>query len=95
MNRYAKFIENWKLEYAPNLVVYNGNKIISPQPEILIELGYKEVILSEMPVQTNEYYWIYKWIEKENSIIQEWEKIIIPIPEQSAQDYLWEILMGN
>ena len=48
MNNYAKIIDG-QPEWAPNPVRIDGFSVSNPGPDILVSLGYKEVIYPEPP----------------------------------------------
>lgn len=60
---------NGALSYAPKKIIIDGKTIFNPGEELLKEQGYKEVQYHE-----NVYgsYFIEKWIEKDDKIIQTW-----------------------
>lgn len=81
MVKYGKLIDG-SLRLAPKRVNYKGKQIINPRAEVLIELGYKPIKYTDMPEETEGYYWVSKWQETENEIIQIWEKEIISESEE-------------
>ncbi len=58
--------------------------------------GFKPLIETEQPEEEEGFYFVSKWEEKENEIVQVWEKVEIPkeptpepiVPEQEALDIL-------
>ena len=94
MAQYAK-LTNGIIELSPKLITYNDEKIINPPEVILRELGYKELIYVPMPQPIEGYYWESKWVEDETTITQVWDKKELPTPEQSPQDYLYQLLFGT
>lgn len=53
--QYGK-LEHGNIRYAPNKVVYNGNKVYNPTDEILISLGYLPVVLGvDLPYKEGFY----------------------------------------
>lgn len=69
---YGKII-NGTIEYAPNIIIYDNIKYTNPTPEIYMAVGYKEVILEEEPPQTEEKYYVRKYIENNSQIIISWD----------------------
>ena len=93
---YAK-LENGFLHSAPKTITLDGKTINNPLPEELEELGYKPVVYTDMPDNTEEgKHWESSWTEEETEIKQVWtfvEDPIYPEPELSAEDAL-NIIMG-
>ena len=82
--QYGK-LENGYIRYAPNNVVYNGNKVYNPTDEILILLGYLPVELGvDLPYKEGFY------VETTYEIIEETqtpEGEIIPKHISRIQEY--------
>lgn len=57
------------LSYAPRKIIIDGKTIFNPGEELLKEQGYKEVQYHE---NVYESYFIEKWIEEDNKIVQTW-----------------------
>lgn len=93
---YAK-LQNGFLCSAPKTIVLDGCTINNPLSEELEELGYKPVVYTDMPDNTEEgKHWESSWTEEETEIKQVWtfvEDPIYPEPELSAEDAL-NIIMG-
>lgn len=93
---YAK-LQNGFLRSAPKTIVLDGKTINNPFPEELEQLGYKPVVYTDMPDNTEEgKHWESSWTEEETEIKQVWtfvEDPIYPEPELSAEDAL-NIIMG-
>jgi hypothetical protein len=94
MKKYGKLIDG-QIQHAPSKIEEDGMWIIPPSEQQLIALGYKELITSPPPTAPEGYYYEFSgWEETETQIIQVWTLHEIPIPEQTAAEYLWEVLMG-
>lgn len=93
---YAK-LQNGFLRSAPKIITLDGRTINNPYPEELEELGYKPVVYTDMPDNTEEgKHWESSWTEEENAIRQVWtltDAPVYPEPELSAEDAL-NIIMG-
>ena len=79
-------LENKRLIYAPNNVIFNGNKIFNPTKEILIELGYLPVELG-VDLQYKEGFYIeesYKIVEEQQTP----EGDTIPKHIERVQEYV-------
>lgn len=90
-------LQNGFLRSAPKTIVLDGHTINNPLPEELEQLGYKQVVYTDMPDNTEEgKHWESEWTEEENAIRQVWklvEDLVYPEPELSAEDAL-NIIMG-
>lgn len=64
----AKLV-NGAISYAPKKIIIDGKTIFNPGEELLIELGYKSIEYNENIY--NSYY-VEKWIEEDNKIVQTW-----------------------
>lgn len=93
---YAK-LENGYLRSAPKTITLDGKTINNPLPEELEQLGYKQVMYVDMPIEATEgKYWESGWEEEENAIRQVWTLVddpVYPEPELSADEAL-NIIMG-
>lgn len=66
---YGKLEEN-RLIYAPNPVIYDGKCIYNPPAELLSRLGYKPIVKTEYPKDDRHYR--QEWHEAENVITPVW-----------------------
>lgn len=67
---YAK-LQNGFLRSAPKTIVLDGKTINNPLPEELEQLGYKQVVYTDMPTEVTEgKHWESGWTEEENAIRQ-------------------------
>lgn len=90
-------LKNGFLHSAPKTIVLDGCTINNPLPEELEQLGYKQVVYTDMPTEvTDGKHWESSWEEEENAIKQVWTLVddpVYPEPELSAEDAL-NIIMG-
>ena len=90
-------LSNGFLHSAPKFITLDGRTINNPYPEELEELGYKPVVYTDMPDNTEEgKHWESSWTEEENAIKQVWTMVddpVYPEPELSADEAL-NIIMG-
>lgn len=93
---YAK-LENGYLRSAPKTITLDGKTINNPLPEELEQLGYKQVMYVDMPIEATEgKHWESGWEEEENAIRQVWKLVddpVYPEPDLSAEEAL-NIIMG-
>ena len=93
---YAK-LENGYLRSAPKTITLDGKTINNPLPEELEQLGYKQAMYVDMPIEATEgKHWESGWEEEENAIRQVWTLVddpVYPEPELSADEAL-NIIMG-
>ena len=86
---YAK-LQNGVLYSAPKTVIWNGCTVNNPSAEKLMELGYKPVIHTDMPenTETGKHY-ESSWTESETEINQSWTLVdnpVYPDPEPTAEE---------
>lgn len=93
---YAK-LQSGFLRSAPKTITLDGKTINNPLPEELEQLGYKQVMYVDMPIEATEgKHWESGWEEEENAIRQVWTLVddpVYPEPELSADEAL-NIIMG-
>lgn len=92
---YAK-LQNGFLRSAPKTIVLDGRTINNPYDSELEQLGYKQVVYTDMPEVTEGKHWESSWEEEENAIRQVWTLVddpVYPEPELSAEEAL-NIIMG-
>lgn len=93
---YAK-LQNGFLRSAPKTIVLDGKTINNPFSEELEQLGYKQVVYTDMPIEATEgKHWESGWTEEENAIRQVWKLAddpVYPEPDLSAEEAL-NIIMG-
>lgn len=92
---YAK-LQYGFLRSAPKTIVLDGKTINNPLPEELEQLGYKQVVYTDMPTEVTEgKHWESGW-EEGDKIVQTWKLVDDPVyPESdlSAEEAL-NIIMG-
>lgn len=86
---YAK-LQNGMLHSAPRTVAWNGCTVNNPSAEKLMELGYKPVVYTDMPenTETGKHYESI-WTESETEITQSWTLVdnpVYPDPEPTAEE---------
>lgn len=86
---YAK-LQNGMLHSAPKTVIWNGCTVNNPSAEKLMELGYKPVVYTDMPenTETGKHY-ESSWTESETEISQSWTLVdnpVYPDPEPTAEE---------
>ena len=89
---YAKIINN-KIQFAPRHITIGTNNIWNASSDIMLSLGWKSVILTQMPAPPEGYYYELEWEEDENTIIQTW--ILKEIPEEVSLNEALSILLGG
>lgn len=63
---------NGALYLAPKVLMVNGEKVVYPSEELLISLGYKEVIYTEVPDMRDGYHVVDGWAEQNGQLVQKW-----------------------
>lgn len=90
-------LQNGCIRSAPKTITLDGKTINNPLQEELEQLGYKQVMYADMPIEVTEgKHWESGWTEEENAIRQVWKLAddpVYPEPELSAEDAL-NIIMG-
>lgn len=61
--------------FKENYIKHNNKVYANPTDEQLKNVGYKELILSEVPEEKDGYYLIETYEENENGINQKWSYI--------------------
>lgn len=93
---YAK-LQNGFLRSAPKTITLDGKTINNPLPEELEQLGYKQVVYVDMPIEVTEgKHYESSWTEGETEIRQVWKLVddpVYPEPDLSAEEAL-NIIMG-
>lgn len=67
----AKYINENNIEPAPPFIIVGEKVIANPTDDILVELGYKEVIETEYPETADGYYRVPIYEDGEK-ITQKW-----------------------
>lgn len=90
-------LENGYLRSAPKTIVLDGRTINNPYDSELEQLGYKQVVYVDMPIEVTEgKHYESSWEEEETKIKQAWKLVdnpVYPEPELSADEAL-NIIMG-
>lgn len=83
-------LQNGFLRSAPKTIVLGGRTINNPYPEELEQLGYKPVVYTDMPDNTEEgKHYESGWTEEENAIRQVWTLVddpVYPEPELTPEE---------
>lgn len=89
-------LQNGCIRSAPKTITLDGKTINNPLQEELEQLGYKQVVYTDTPIEVTEgKHWESSW-EEEDVIRQVWTLVdnpVYPEPELSAEDAL-NIIMG-
>ena len=90
-------LQNGCIRSAPKTITLDGKTINNPLQEELEQLGYKQVVYTDMPAEvTDGKHWESEWTEEENAIRQVWTLVddpVYPEPDLSAEEAL-NIIMG-
>ena len=90
-------LQNGFLRSAPKTITLDGRTINNPYDSELEQLGYKQVVYTDMPTEVTEgKHWESEWTEGETEIRQVWKLVddpVYPEPELSADEAL-NIIMG-
>ena len=71
---YAKYISEYVIEHAPKVVKIGKKRIANPKPEILEELGYKQVVEDAKPEYDPEtQYLVPRYTQTSKRIKRHWE----------------------
>lgn len=93
---YAK-LQSGFLHSAPKTITLDGKTINNPYDSELEQLGYKQVVYTDMPTEVTEgKHWESEWEDGEKEIKQVWKLVddpVYPEPELSADEAL-NIIMG-
>ena len=75
---YAKLV-NGTLRSAPKTVNYNGNTILNPPEEILLDMGYLPVTYTDMPTDAPDgQHYESHWEQTDTEIVQVWTLVDNP-----------------
>lgn len=84
------------LHSAPKTIVLDGKTINNPLPEELEQLGYKQVVYTDMPTDAPSGQHYESGWKEGDKIVQTWtltDDPVYPEPELSAEEAL-NIIMG-
>lgn len=83
-------LQNGCIRSAPKTITLDGKAINNPLPEELEQLGYKQVVYTDMPTEVTEgKHWESGWTEEENAIRQVWKLVddpVYPTPEPTPEE---------
>lgn len=86
---YAK-LQNGYLRSAPKTITLDGKTINNPLPEELEQLGYKQVVYTDMPTDApSGQHYESGWEEGETEIKQVWKLVddpVYPMPEPTPEE---------
>lgn len=86
---YAK-LQSGFLRSAPKTIVLDGRTINNPYDSELEQLGYKQVVYVDTPIEVTEgKHWESEWTEEENAIRQVWtlaDDPDYPTPEPTPEE---------
>lgn len=93
---YAKLV-NGTIRSAPKQVQYNGNTVINPSPDKLLELGYLPVVYTDMPMDAPEGQHYESHLEQTNAeITQVWVLVDDPVvSEEITAEEALAIITGG
>lgn len=78
------------LHSAPKTITLDGKTINNPLPEELEQLGYKQVVYTDTPIEVTEgKHWESEWEEGETEIKQVWKLVedpVYPEPEPTPEE---------
>lgn len=83
-------LQNGFLRSAPKTIVLDGRTINNPYDSELEQLGYKQVVYTDIPTEVTEgKHWESEWVEGETEITQVWKLVDDPIyhtPEPTPEE---------
>lgn len=83
-------LQNGFLRSAPKTITLDGRTINNPYDSELEQLGYKQVVYTDMPTDVTEgKHWESEWVEGETEITQVWKLVdgpIYPTPEPTPEE---------
>ena len=71
---YAK-IKNGMLKYAPKTILVDGVQVTNPTHEMLVEVGYLPVKLTDAPATAEGFIAVPSWEQTESEIVRTWRVI--------------------
>ena len=66
-------LENGLLKYAPKTILADGVQVTNPTHEMLVEVGYLPVKLTDAPATAEGFIAVPRWTQTETAIVQEWD----------------------
>lgn len=91
---YGKLIDG-EISFAPAVVYLQDRTVCSPSDELLEELGYKVIVLTEAPEVPVGYYAQLSWTESDDAITQSWELVAKPDDAELTSAEALSIILGG
>lgn len=95
-------LENGKLIYAPKSVIVGEKRIINPNEEMLLSLGYLHIENTEAPATETGYHVVGSWKQIETKIVRVWaveeDKQTDPTTEErlsAIESAILELIIGG
>lgn len=88
---YAKLVDG-ALYLAPKKIKDGTKTTYNPPADMLIELGYKELIYTDAPETDDTHYAVPSWEESDNAITQVWA--IEELPDEVTGEDVMTALEG-
>ena len=84
--KYGQIKDN-QLCYAPNKLIVDTEQVFNAPAETYKSQGYLPIERTEQPEAEEGFYYSPIYVEDNNKIIQQWEKVAIP-DEATEADYI-------
>ena len=68
-------LENGVLKYAPKTILVDGVQVTNPTHEMLVEVGYLPVKLTDAPATAEGFIAVPSWEQTESEIVRTWRVI--------------------
>lgn len=89
MSEYGKLVDGFLSYPSKNLTLPDGRVVSNPREDTMGDTGYtleevmeyngfKPLVKTDEPEAEEGFYFVSKWVEEENQIVQKWEKVDIP-----------------
>lgn len=95
-------LENGTLTFAPKSVIVGDKRIINPDEETLLSLGWLPVDMTEAPETEEGFYPVPHYEEQDGRIVRVWTVEAEPIHEPTTEERLaalesamLEMIMGG
>lgn len=75
------------LTYAPNKLVIDSEQVFNASADTYKAQGYLPIVKTEEPEGAENYYYMSYYTEESGKIVQQWEKVEIPV-EATESDYI-------
>ncbi len=98
MSEYGKLVDGFLSYPSKNLTLPDGRVVSNPREdtmgdtgytfeEVMEYNGYKPLVKTDEPEPEEGYYFVSKWVDEGEQIVQKWDKVEIPKePEQPGTD---------